>query len=74
MLSWITDSNFDIDYHVRHSALPRPGRIRGLLALMPRLHVQRLDPRALVLGVEYPLAAQAPLGLSGPCRDVETPA
>ncbi|HBC19548.1 MAG TPA: hypothetical protein DC022_12570, partial [Alcanivorax sp.] len=45
MLSWITDSNFDIDYHVRHSALPRPGRIRGLLALMPRLHVQRLDPR-----------------------------
>ena len=43
--SWITDSNFDIDYHVRHSALPRPSRIRGLLALMPWLHAQRLDPR-----------------------------
>ncbi len=43
--SWITDPNFDIDYHVRHSALPRPGRVRELLALVSRLHAQRLDPR-----------------------------
>ncbi|PNE04364.1 acyltransferase [Alcanivorax sp. MD8A] len=42
--SWITDPNFDIDYHVRHSALPRPGRVRELLALVSRLHAQRLDP------------------------------
>lgn len=42
--SWVEDKNFDIDYHVRHSALPRPGRVRELLALVSRLHAQRLDP------------------------------
>ncbi|MCK0153104.1 wax ester/triacylglycerol synthase family O-acyltransferase [Alcanivorax sp. S6407] len=42
--AWVEDENFDIDYHVRHSALPRPGRIRELLALVSRLHAQRLDP------------------------------
>lgn len=42
--AWIEDKNFDIDYHVRHSALPRPGRVRELLALVSRLHAQRLDP------------------------------
>jgi len=40
----VDDKNFDIDYHVRHSALPRPGRVRELLALVSRLHAQRLDP------------------------------
>ncbi|MFT4262152.1 MAG: wax ester/triacylglycerol synthase family O-acyltransferase [Nocardioides sp.] len=29
---------FDIEHHVRHSALPQPGRIRELLALTSRLH------------------------------------
>ena len=42
--AWVEDRNFDIDYHVRHSALPRPGRVRELLALVSRLHAQRLDP------------------------------
>ena len=41
---WVEDTSFDIDYHVRHSALPRPGRVRELLALVSRLHAQRLDP------------------------------
>lgn len=41
--AWVDDQNFDIDYHVRPSALPRPGRIRELLALVSRLHAQRLD-------------------------------
>ena len=42
--AWVEDQAFDIDYHVRHSALPRPGRVRELLALVSRLHAQRLDP------------------------------
>ncbi len=30
---WEEDPDFELDYHLRHSALPRPGRIRELLAL-----------------------------------------
>ncbi|MCH1867621.1 wax ester/triacylglycerol synthase family O-acyltransferase [Nocardioides sp. CFH 31398] len=39
---WETDDLFDIDYHVRHSGLPKPGRIRELLELCSRLHSTRL--------------------------------
>ena len=39
---WTEDDQFDIEYHVRHSALPQPGRIRELLALCSRLHGTRL--------------------------------
>ena len=31
------------DYHVRHSALPQPGRYRELFALVSRLHSTLLD-------------------------------
>ena len=41
--SWRTDEKFDIEYHVRHSALPEPGRIRELLRLVSRLHGSLLD-------------------------------
>ena len=30
---WVDDANFDIRYHVRHLALPKPGSIRQLLDL-----------------------------------------
>lgn len=40
---WEDDTAFDVHYHVRHSALPKPGRIRELLALVSRLHAHRLD-------------------------------
>lgn len=40
---WKTESNIDIEYHVRRSALPRPGRIRELLELISRLHGSLLD-------------------------------
>jgi diacylglycerol O-acyltransferase / wax synthase len=30
---WVDDPNFDIHYHVRHMALPKPGSIRQLLDL-----------------------------------------
>jgi diacylglycerol O-acyltransferase len=39
---WTEDDQFDIEYHVRHSALPKPGRIRELLDLCGRLHSTRL--------------------------------
>lgn len=39
---WVEDEQFDLDHHVRHSALPRPGRVRELLDLCSRLHGTRL--------------------------------
>ena len=41
-LVWREDEQFDIEHHVRHSALPQPGRIRELLELVGRLHSTRL--------------------------------
>lgn len=40
---WTRDEQFDIEHHVRHNALPKPGRIRELLELTSRLHSQKLD-------------------------------
>jgi diacylglycerol O-acyltransferase len=39
---WTEDDQFDLEYHVRHSAVPAPGRIRELLELCGRLHGTRL--------------------------------
>ncbi len=39
---WTEDDQFDLEYHVRHSAVPAPGRIRELLELCGRLHGSRL--------------------------------
>ena len=39
---WTEDEQFDLEYHVRHSALPKPGRVRELLDLCSRLHGTRL--------------------------------
>ncbi len=40
---WEEDEDFELDYHLRHSALPRPGRIRELLSLVSRLHGALMD-------------------------------
>lgn len=40
---WSTDDAVDYDYHVRHSAIPEPGRIRELLQLTSRWHGALLD-------------------------------
>lgn len=40
--AWTEDDQFDIEHHVRHSALPTPGRVRELLELCSRLHGTRL--------------------------------
>ena len=41
--SWIEDDHFDIHFHVRHSALPKPGTEQDLLELISRLHSRLLD-------------------------------
>jgi diacylglycerol O-acyltransferase len=41
-LVWKEDDQFDIEHHLRHSALPKPGRVRELLELCGRLHSTRL--------------------------------
>ena len=40
---WVDDATFNIRYHVRHSALPRPGDERQLKSLVARLVSQQLD-------------------------------
>lgn len=42
-VAWAFDDDVDIDYHLRRSALPRPGRVRDLLELVSRLHGTLLD-------------------------------
>lgn len=41
--AWAQDRDVDLEHHVRHSALPKPGRVRELLALVSRLHSTLLD-------------------------------
>jgi diacylglycerol O-acyltransferase len=41
--AWRDDEDVDLEHHVRHSALPAPGRVRELLALTSRLHATLLD-------------------------------
>ncbi|MFZ4478726.1 MAG: WS/DGAT/MGAT family O-acyltransferase [Rhodoferax sp.] len=40
---WEEDKEFELDYHLRHLALPQPGRIRELLAMVSRLHGNLMD-------------------------------
>ncbi len=40
---WVDDEHFNLDYHVRHTSLPRPGTAEQLNRLMARLVSQQLD-------------------------------
>jgi diacylglycerol O-acyltransferase len=40
---WIDDPRFNLEYHVRHTALPPPGDERALLQLAASVFSQRLD-------------------------------
>jgi diacylglycerol O-acyltransferase / wax synthase len=42
---WIDDPDFDIEYHVRELALPKPGSHRQLSEQVARLHARPLDRR-----------------------------
>ena len=40
---WVDDPSFNLDYHVRHTALPKPGSDDQLRELAGRIFSQRLD-------------------------------
>ncbi len=40
---WVADTTFDLEFHVRHIALPKPGDWRQLCIQAARLHARALD-------------------------------
>lgn len=40
---WVDDEHFDLDFHVRHTSLPKPGSDAQLKKLAARLMAQQLD-------------------------------
>ena len=40
---WVQDANFDVEFHLRHIALPQPGDWRQLCIQTARLHSRPLD-------------------------------
>ncbi len=40
---WVQDENFDVEFHLRHIALPQPGDWRQLCIQIARLHSRPLD-------------------------------
>jgi WS/DGAT/MGAT family acyltransferase len=40
---WVEDDLFDIDFHVRHFALPKPGDWRQFCILLSRIHARSVD-------------------------------
>jgi WS/DGAT/MGAT family acyltransferase len=40
---WADDADFDIDFHVRHLALPKPGDWRQFQIMAARIHARQLD-------------------------------
>ena len=40
---WVNDQDFDLEFHVRHIALPKPGDWRQLCIQTARLHARPLD-------------------------------
>ena len=40
---WVEDKNFDVEFHVRHISLPKPGDWRQLWIQAARLHARSLD-------------------------------
>lgn len=43
---WVADPNFDLEYHLRHIALPQPGDWRQLCIQISRLHAMRLNSKS----------------------------
>ena len=43
MWFWDVDREFDVESHFHHLALPKPGRVRELLALVSKLHGNLMD-------------------------------
>jgi WS/DGAT/MGAT family acyltransferase len=43
MPEWLVEEDIDMDYHVRHSALPKPGTDEQLMEVLQRLHCGLLN-------------------------------
>ena len=41
--AWVIEDKVDLDYHIRHEALPKPGGMEELRALIAQLHAAPLD-------------------------------
>jgi len=41
--AWVDDDDLDLDYHIHRAALPKPGTMKQLRALIARLHAIPLD-------------------------------
>ncbi len=41
--AWVVEDKLDLDYHIRHAALPKPGGMEELRALIAQLHAVPLD-------------------------------
>ena len=41
--AWVDDDRFNLDYHIRHTSLPRPGTMEQLMRLTARVMQQHLD-------------------------------
>ena len=41
--AWVVDDKLDLDYHIRHAALPKPGSMAQLRDLVAQLHAIPLD-------------------------------
>ncbi len=41
--AWVVEDKIDLDYHIRHAALPKPGGMEELRALIAQLHAVPLD-------------------------------
>jgi diacylglycerol O-acyltransferase / wax synthase len=41
--AWVVEDKLDLDYHIRHAALPKPGGMKELRALIAQLHAAPLD-------------------------------
>ena len=41
--AWVIEDKLDLDYHIRHEALPKPGGMEELRALIAQLHAVPLD-------------------------------
>ena len=48
---WVDDADFDIDYHVRHYSLPKPGTLDQLKSLIGIMMSQQLLDRSYVVSI-----------------------
>jgi len=64
---WVDDPNFNLEFHVRHSALPVPGTEEQLLRFAARINSQQLD-RAKPLWESWMVEGLAPVAAGEPER------